>query len=82
MAHFPIFSFALFDNTGSHYNAQKIVTSGMFDPVKYAAYSPVYIPIMRALSYGSCFATFTATLVHIFCKLQFISTFLDIYHKL
>jgi len=69
VAYFPIFSYTLFDNRGSPYNPQKIITNSIFDPVKYAAYSPVYIPMIRALSFGSCFATITATLVHIFCKL-------------
>ena len=61
-----------FDNTASPYIAQRIITNGVFDPAKYAAYSPVFMPTTLALSYGAAFAAFPAVFTHIFCELLFL----------
>jgi len=61
----------VFDNTGSSYIAQKIITNGVFDPAKYAAYSPVFLPTTLVLAYGAAFAAFPAVFMYTFCKLLF-----------
>ena len=40
------------------------MTNNIFDPVKYATYSPVFIPTTFALAYGTAFATFPAVFMH------------------
>ncbi|RDW83805.1 uncharacterized protein DSM5745_04131 [Aspergillus mulundensis] len=63
----PFQSSSVFDNTGSTYNASKIVNvaSGyQLDVQKYQEYSPVYMPVTYALNmFGLSFATLTALLV-------------------
>jgi hypothetical protein len=71
----------LFDNTGSPYIARKIITNGIFDPVKYAAYSPVFISATQCLAYGIAFAAFPAVFVHTFRKFLSLCAVPDIYHK-
>ncbi|KAF8262781.1 OPT-domain-containing protein [Lactarius quietus] len=45
-----------FDNTGSQYNFSEIITNNTFDQAKYEKYSPMFLPITYAVSYGSIFA--------------------------
>lgn len=65
-AYFPISAYITFDNTGSPYVARNIITNGVFDPVKYAAYSPVFITTTYALACGIAFAAFPAVFIHTF----------------
>ncbi|KAJ2936585.1 hypothetical protein H1R20_g506, partial [Candolleomyces eurysporus] len=65
-AHFPIKTFQLFDNTGQRYQVQNILTNGTFDHDKYLAYSPPFLSISTAMSYGFAFATFSSIVVHTF----------------
>jgi len=81
MAHFPISGRTAFDNTGSPYIAQNIITNGVFDPVKYAAYSPVFLPTICAVVYGTLFAVFPSIFTHMFCKFLLFWTTSNFYHK-
>ena len=67
-AYFPISGHIAFDNTGSPYIIQNIITNNVFDPVKYAAYSPVFISITQALITGASFAALPALLIHTLCR--------------
>ena len=80
-AYFPISGRILFDNTGFPYTVQRIITNGIFDPVKYAAYSPVFMPTTLVLVCGAAFATFPAIFMHTFCKFLLLCALLHIYHK-
>jgi OPT family oligopeptide transporter len=53
-----------FDNTGLPYNLSAVVTNNTFDPVKYQQYSPMFLPITYAVTYGTIFATYGAIIVH------------------
>ena len=53
-----------FDNTGGQYNLSAIITNNTFDQVKYEQYSPMFLPITYAVSYGTIFATYPAILIH------------------
>lgn len=55
-----------FDNTGNQYNLSAIVTNNVFDQAKYEQYSPMFLPITYAVTYGTIFATYPAGLVHTF----------------
>ena len=77
-AYFPISAYISFDNTGSPYVARNIITNGVFDPVKYAAYSPVFISTTQALACGIAFAAFPAVFIHTFCKILSLCVLLDI----
>lgn len=71
MGYLPISSHNSFDNTGSPYIVRNIVTNGVFDPVKYTEYSPVFLPTTLVLTYAAAFAAFPALFIHIFCKFLF-----------
>jgi OPT family oligopeptide transporter len=62
----PISAFMSFDNTGAPYNLSAIVTDGNFDQAKYEQYSPLFLPITYAISYGALFMSYPALLVHTF----------------
>lgn len=64
----PISSAQSFDNTGLPYDPTAILTDGAFDEQKYQAYSPMYLTITFAITYGTCFASYTAVVVHTFRK--------------
>ncbi|KAH9975603.1 OPT oligopeptide transporter [Russula compacta] len=55
-----------YDNTGAQYNLSAVVTNGQFDQAKYEQYSPLFLPITYAVTYGPIFATYSSVLVHIF----------------
>ena len=56
-----------FDNTGSIYNVSRIINSDFsFNLQAYKEYSPIFLPVSFAISYGIFFASFTATTTHIF----------------
>ncbi|XP_078177713.1 oligopeptide transporter 3-like [Carex rostrata] len=63
---FPIFSNQLFTATGQKYDTSKILTP-QFDLnlAAYESYSKLYLSPLFALSIGSGFARFAATLVHV-----------------
>ncbi|WVF67328.1 OPT family small oligopeptide transporter [Kwoniella sp. CBS 6097] len=66
----PFSSARVFDNSASTYDIVRMVTnSSTFDSAAYAEYSPVYMTVSSALSYGLNFAAVTATIVH--CLLFF-----------
>ena len=60
----PISASSTFDNTGAQYDPSRIVTNGIFDESKYAAYSPAFMPATLAIAYGVAFASFASTVVH------------------
>lgn len=63
----PMLSSHSFDNTGARYNVTQILTpANTLDQAKYEAYSPLFLPIVFAISYGISFAAVTATLSHAF----------------
>lgn len=55
-----------FDNTGLPYNLSAIITNNTFDQAKYEQYSPMFLPITYAITYGTIFATYPAVMVHTF----------------
>ena len=64
--YFPISIALPYDNTGAQYNLSAIVTNGQFDQAKYEQYSPLFLPITYAVSYGTIFASYSSILVHTF----------------
>lgn len=63
---FPIFSNQLFTATGHKYDTTKILTPQYdLDVSAYEKYSKLYLSPLFALSIGSGFARFTATLTHV-----------------
>jgi OPT family oligopeptide transporter len=55
-----------YDNTGNQYNLSAVVTNNVFDQAKYEQYSPIYLPMTYAFTYGTIFMTYPAILVHTF----------------
>jgi OPT family oligopeptide transporter len=55
-----------FDNTGLPYNLSAVISNNTFDQAKYEQYSPMYLPITYAVTYGTIFATYPAVIVHTF----------------
>jgi hypothetical protein len=56
-----------FDNTGSPYNVSRIINDDTtFNIEAYQAYSPLFIFITFAISYGLSFAAITSTITHTF----------------
>ncbi|KZT06289.1 OPT oligopeptide transporter [Laetiporus sulphureus 93-53] len=62
----PISAAGAYDNTGASYNISEIITNGVFDEVKYRAYSPMFLPTTFSLAYGIQFAAISAVFVHTF----------------
>jgi hypothetical protein len=62
----PISGGGNYDNTGLPYNASAILTDNIFDQAKYQAYSPVFMPITAALTWGMSFALYGGVIVHTF----------------
>lgn len=63
---FPIFSNQLFTTTGQKYDTTKILTKDYdLDIDAYNKYGKLYLSPLFALSIGSGFARFTATLTHV-----------------
>ncbi|KAG8706561.1 hypothetical protein FRC09_002348 [Ceratobasidium sp. 395] len=60
----PISHIGSFDRYGNDYNASLAIRDGVFDPEAYKAYSPLYISMTFALSYGLSFGALTSTVVH------------------
>jgi OPT family small oligopeptide transporter len=62
-SYMPIISNRVFDNKGHAYNVTRAIDArGIFDPVKYAAYSPAYMSAGKLVSYAFFFAIYPATL--------------------
>jgi len=62
----PISVGAAYDNTGAMYNLSAILTNNEFDQAKYEQYSPMFLPITYAVTYGTFFAAYPAIVVHTF----------------
>ena len=60
----PISVGIAYDNTGAPYNLSSIITNNVFDQTKYEQYSPMFLPITYAVTYGTIFATYPAVVVH------------------
>ncbi|KAE9387784.1 small oligopeptide transporter [Gymnopus androsaceus JB14] len=60
----PITSTSAFDNTGHVYNSTRVLRNGTLDMEAYKSYSPLYLPIGFALSYGVSFIAIGATASH------------------
>lgn len=65
MWYFPLSINSPFDRYGEPYNVRKVLTAdAQFDPVKYAEYSPLFLPCTYAITYLLAFALSTAVIVH------------------
>jgi len=62
----PISVGAAYDNTGAMYNLSAILTNNEFDLAKYEQYSPMFLPITYAVTYGTFLAAYPAIVVHTF----------------
>ncbi|KAI0079167.1 OPT oligopeptide transporter, partial [Panus rudis PR-1116 ss-1] len=61
----PILSLASFDRNGHVYNTSRVLfPDATFNKEAYEQYSPLFLPIAFAVSYGVTFASITATVVH------------------
>ncbi|CAE6398593.1 unnamed protein product [Rhizoctonia solani] len=60
----PISSTGSFDRWGEEYKPLNVIIDGQFDVEAYKAYSPLYISMTFALSYGLSFGALTSTVVH------------------
>ncbi|XP_008785648.1 oligopeptide transporter 3-like [Phoenix dactylifera] len=64
---FPIFSNQLFTSKGKNYDTTKVLTPQFeLNEAAYDGYGKLYLSPLFALSIGSGFARFTATLTHVF----------------
>ena len=65
-AHLPLTGSDAYDNTGNLYNSTRILNDeGIIDDAKYRDYSPIFLPITFALSYGVGFAVLSCLLTHV-----------------
>jgi OPT family small oligopeptide transporter len=63
----PMSTRGSFDNTGHGYNVTAIINADLtFNEELYKQYSPLFLPMTFALSYGLSFASITATVTHTF----------------
>ncbi|KAF9111126.1 hypothetical protein BGX27_005361 [Mortierella sp. AM989] len=62
---YPILSAHLFQENGSYYNINRVMTDHVLDEAKYLAYGPVRMDSFFALTYGVGFAGLTATVIHV-----------------
>lgn len=60
----PISVGLAYDNTGAPYNLSAVITNNAFDQTKYEQYSPMFLPMTYAFTYGTIFATYPAVVVH------------------
>ncbi|KAM0346295.1 hypothetical protein ACHAPU_005725 [Fusarium lateritium] len=66
-AYLPFSGGDIYDNTGNVFNASRVIDEhGNFSPEDYHTYSPIYMPVTFALSYGVSFATMTCVPTYIF----------------
>ncbi|TDZ41536.1 Glutathione transporter 1 [Colletotrichum trifolii] len=66
-AHLPFSGADTYDNTGRIYNATRVVGGdGNFIVPEYEKYSPLFMPVTFALSYGISFAVMTCVPTYIF----------------
>ncbi|OGM51347.1 small oligopeptide transporter [Aspergillus bombycis] len=65
-AHLPLTGSDAYDNTGNLYNSTRILNDeDTIDDSKYRNYSPIFLPITFALSYGVGFAVLSCLLTHV-----------------
>lgn len=65
-AYLPLTGSDAYDNTGSFYNSSRILDeSGTIDETKYREYSPIFLPVTFALSYGMGFAVLSCLISHV-----------------
>ncbi|KDQ08895.1 hypothetical protein BOTBODRAFT_179527 [Botryobasidium botryosum FD-172 SS1] len=63
----PMSSGASYDNQMNNYNVSRVINADLtFNLKEYQNYSPQFLSMKTAVSYGLSFATMTATLVHAF----------------
>ncbi|KAF4610329.1 hypothetical protein D9613_010456 [Agrocybe pediades] len=62
----PISALSAYDNTGKPYNVTRVVNHDTMtlNHEAYKQYSPLYLPIAFAMSYGLSFLSITATITH------------------
>jgi OPT family small oligopeptide transporter len=66
-AYLPIMGSNTYDNTGQMYNTSRIMeNSAEVDINAYRNYSPMFLPVSFALTYGVAFANLTGIFVHLF----------------
>jgi OPT family small oligopeptide transporter len=61
----PVQSSNAFDNTGSTYDVNRILSNFEFNETAYYEYSPLLLPTQFALAYGLAFAAVAAVVVHV-----------------
>ncbi|KAI3559241.1 OPT family small oligopeptide transporter [Colletotrichum abscissum] len=71
-AYLPIQSNSIYDNLGKTFNVSRVINKKddfTFDPVKYANYSDIYLPVTYALNtFGLSFATIASLFVWLFLE--------------
>ncbi|KAK1470338.1 OPT family small oligopeptide transporter [Colletotrichum cuscutae] len=71
-AYLPIQSNSIYDNLGKTFNVSRVINKKddfTFDPVKYANYSDIYLPVTYALNtFGLSFATIVSLFVWLFLE--------------
>ncbi|WQF84478.1 Putative oligopeptide transporter, OPT superfamily [Colletotrichum destructivum] len=71
-AYLPIQSNSIYDHSGKTFNVSKVINKAdgfSFDPVKYANYSDIYLPVTYALNtFGLSFATIASLFVWLFLE--------------
>ncbi|KAF5362813.1 hypothetical protein D9757_013666 [Collybiopsis confluens] len=66
-AYLPVLNSGSFNRNGTTYDVSQITNpDGTFNEEAYHAYSPLYLSVTFALSYGLSFASVTATITHTF----------------
>ena len=58
-SYLPLCTADVYDRYGQVYDVAQVMTDGVFDQQKYAAYSPPYLPATFAFVYGISFASIT-----------------------
>ncbi|GJC99169.1 OPT small oligopeptide transporter [Colletotrichum higginsianum] len=71
-AYLPIQSNSIYDHNGKTFNVSRVINKAdgfSFDPVKYANYSDIYLPVTYALNtFGLSFATIASLFVWLFLE--------------
>ncbi|KAK6834130.1 hypothetical protein PG987_008824 [Apiospora arundinis] len=65
-SYLPLCTADVYDRYGQVYDVAQVMTDGVFDQQKYAAYSPPYLPATFAFVYGISFASITSVLSHVY----------------
>lgn len=65
-AYLPLTGSDAYDNQGQIYDSSRILNAqGNLDDAKYQSYSPIFLPVTFALSYGNGFAVLSCLITHV-----------------